>query len=210
MTQQEFNFTHRKTIWHIRQTVWRWKKKGSYFDCYVPYFCKMMVILGVLKDKEVKKVCKLLKDAIDSGLMENPGLSWDEMGQVDLHDVVVPFQMFCEDRFGIVSAPNAPFNEEKLDLEPMDQELDELDQIEEQLIKLNKRKMDIRNRLIVAMQGYQTGESSHWVIVAKESQVLDKDKAERLLGCRVALARKTQMALTRRRKENITGVVHLV
>ena len=105
MTQEEYNRKHHKTIWHIRHTVWRWKKRDKYKPCWVPYFCKMMLILGVLPRMEVKKVCEALKDAIDSGLIVNPGFSWNEKGEIQLKDVIMPFDVFCETRFGTVGSP---------------------------------------------------------------------------------------------------------
>ena len=113
MTQQQFNYKHHKTIWHIRHTVWRWKKRGGYRPCWLPYFCKMMLILGVLPKMEFKKVCDALKDAIDSGLIVNPGFSWNEKGEIQPKDVVMSFDVFCETRFGTVGSP-APMPAEVL------------------------------------------------------------------------------------------------
>lgn len=100
MTQQEFNTKHHKTIWHIRHTVWRLQSLyGKFKPCWVPYFCKMMMVLKVYPYTEVKQVCEMLKDAIESDLMENPGLTWE--GDVaKLEDVNVPFDVFLDERFG--------------------------------------------------------------------------------------------------------------
>ena len=200
MTQEEFNRKHHKTIWHIRQTVWKWKRKCSYKPCWVPYFCKMMVILGVLPQMEVKNVMCALKDAIESNLIENPGLTWDETGKVDCHDVQMSFDIFCEDRFGVVGARRGTFLKGKQDLNSMDKDLDELDNIEKQLDELSEKRLYLRDRLLNHLQGQKSGESEHWVVVVKESQVLDNHKAELLLGDMVDLAKKTQVSFLRRRK----------
>lgn len=200
MTQEEFNRKHHKTIWHIRQTVWKWKRKCSYKPCWVPYFCKMMVILGVLPQMEVKQVFGALKDAIDNGLIDNPGLTWDETGHADCKDVTMDFEIFCEDRFGVVGARRGTFLKGKQDLNSMDQDLDELDNIEKQLETLSEKRLYLRDRLLNHLQGRNSGESEHWVVVVKESQVFDKDKAELLLGDKAYLAKKTQVSFLRRRK----------
>lgn len=199
MTQEEFNRKHHRTIWHIRQTVWRWKKKGNYFACYIPYFCKMMVILGVLPKMEVPNVMRALKDAFDNGLIDNPGLTWNEAGIAECHNVKMSFDIFCDNRFGMIGVSKKSLQGAQ-DLNSMDQDLDELDNIEKQLNDLTEKRLYLRDRLLANLQGHKSGESEHWVVVVRESQVLDNHKAQLLLGDMVDLAKKTQVSFLRRRK----------
>lgn len=152
MTQQEFNTKHHKTIWHIRQTVWRWKKKDGGFDHrphWVPYFCKMMVILGVIPKMEVKQVCEALKDAIESNLMENPGLTWDG-AVMQCHDINVPFEVFCERRFGEDQPEEEQQQERAPEIEVMDALISlsrQVEDVKRKVRKLIDEHQDLHTRL---------------------------------------------------------------
>lgn len=162
MTQQEYNRKHHKTIWHIRHTVWILQNLyGKFKPCWVPYFCKMMLVLKVYPYMEVKQVCEALKDAFDSGLMENPGLTW-EGDVVKLKDVNVPFDVFLDERFGPLgnaASSEARFGEDRPD-EEQQQERDPEAEVLEALIKLSRQVEDVKckvRKLIDQSAGGQVG-----------------------------------------------------
>lgn len=108
MTQEDLNRLHCKTIWHIRHTVFRMRKRGFadwQINGWVPTMAKRMVKYHVYKNKSwhrpITELSLILRDCKDSGLLDGlEALSWDGRGKMECQDVNVRWTEFCDERFG--------------------------------------------------------------------------------------------------------------
>lgn len=106
LSQVQLNAKHFKTIWHIRQTIWRWRKReGRWLDNpsiseFLSYMFKSGVIPRTREISEENNLLALLKDCACSGLVTGLDAFEDvKSTALVIPRVEVPWEVFLEERF---------------------------------------------------------------------------------------------------------------